>query len=246
MDDVRVAGPVRPNLRAGRLTAYTFSVETAIGRNPMRYLLARGFDGERPTRATTVLFVLQPAVLSGTYVRIEEDKLAGRCQVHTFLPTMAAPLPVAEPLTFDCLPLTDVSYLDLMAWSHPALRPVETTHAEDRNLDGSAAVAPDTRHYLGPPSLPTLEVTEFVDLDRGLVSRRLLRRDGQPLRTWEITEHGGAGGEEPPRRIEVCRSRTGHRTEFIRTSPAVALPDGVFTQPPMQLRHAAEERLDRR
>ncbi|MEV0428290.1 hypothetical protein [Micromonospora sp. NPDC050495] len=219
-------------------------METAIGRNPMRYLLARRFDGDRPTRATTVLFVVRPSVLSGTYVQIEEDTRAGRCQVHTFLPTMAAPMPVAEPLTFDCLPLTDVSYLDLMAWPHPALRPADP--ADVRDADPAGRSAPGSRRYLGPASLPTLEVTEVVDPERDIVARRLLSRDGEPLRTWEITEHDDAGGAEPPRRIEVARLRTGHRTEFIRTSPAVELPDGVFAQPPAELRHAVEEQLDRR
>src|SRR5687768_284265 len=97
-------GPVRPNLWTNQLTSYAFGVETALGDKRMRYLFARRFDQEA-TQALTFLFVIEPAVLFGTYVRIMERAGEG-CEVQTYLPTMARPLRVAERLLFDCLPLT--------------------------------------------------------------------------------------------------------------------------------------------
>jgi hypothetical protein len=151
MEQMRVARPVRPNLWADRFTSYAFSVEASIGRNPMGYLLARWFDAERPVRALTVLFVVRPKVLFGTYVRISEGP-AG-CEVQTYLPTMAQPVRVAEDLVFDTLPLTDVGYVDLMAWPHPALLPMNngTTPAMTYRYQGSTSSWTCSAGTLGGP-----------------------------------------------------------------------------------------------
>jgi hypothetical protein len=246
MDDVRAAGPVRPNLWADRLTSYAFGVEAAIGQNPMRYLVARRFDDARPAHALTMLFVLQPQVLFGTYVRISES-VDGGCEVHTFLPTMARPLRVAETLLFDCLPLTDVGYVDLMAWPHPRLRAVNAAawpFGDDVEALGSTPTM--TRHYQGPRSMPALMACEVVDLDLSMVIRRVLYRDGQQVRRWEITERGEAGQETLPRRIRVSRPATGHETEFVRDGPAVAVPPDIFDDEPAELARWIQERLTRR
>lgn len=257
MDDVRAAGPVRPNLWAGRLTSYAFGVDAAIGQNPMRYLLARRFDEDDPAHALTVLFVLRPEVLFGTYVRISEGEVDGGCEVHTFLPTMARPLKVAEALLFDCLPLTDVGYVDLMAWPHPALRATGGTWPADGagGVDGTGAVDGDaasagarptmTLRYQGPPSVPTLLVREEVDLDLAVVTRRVLYRDGRQVRRWEITERGETGQETLPRRIRVSRPQSGHRTDFLRTGSAVPVPPDIFDEEPARLREWIAERLSR-
>ncbi|GAA2079498.1 hypothetical protein [Actinomadura alba] len=240
MDDVRGAGPVRPNLWADQLTSYAFSVKATIGQNPMRYLVARRFDGDSPAQALTMLFVLQPQVLFGTYVRISEGAFGGGCEVDTFLPTMARPVRVAEALMFDCLPLTDVGYVDLMAWPHPALLPLESSDG-DAGPPGSTHTV--TLRYQGPPSVPTLVVREEIDVDLSIVVRRVLCRDGRQVRRWEIAERGGAGQEALPRRIRVSRPQTGHETEFVRASPAVPVPPAVFDAKPEQLREWIEQRM---
>jgi hypothetical protein len=254
MDDVRARGSVRPNFWADRLTSYAFAVETTIGQNPMRYLLARRFDEPGRfdeagrfdehclTRALTLLFVVKPAVLFGTYVRISEG--SGDCEVHTFLPTMAHPRPVAGALVFDCLPLTDVGYVDLMAWPHPWLRAVGVAPWDDDRYAAAGESTPMmTLHYQGPPSLPTLLVCEDVDRTLSMVTRRILYRGGQQVRRWEITERGGAGQETLPRRVRVSRPQTGHETEFVRATPAVALPPEIFDEEPRRLQEWIQERL---
>jgi hypothetical protein len=243
MGDVRAVRPARPNLWAGGLTSYAFGVEATIGQNPMRYLLARRFDQASPTRAVTMLFVMRPQVLYGTYVRISEGA-AGDCEIHTFLPTMARPVKVAEASTFDCLPLTDVGYVDLMAWPHPGLRALgERGAALDPGLDIEAASATVTLHYAGPPSVPGLRVCDVVDVEFSMLVRRILYRDERQVRRWEISEHGGAGEETLPVRIKVARPQTGHATEFVRAGAAIAVPPDLFNGTPAGLRSWIAERL---
>ncbi|MBT2212766.1 hypothetical protein [Actinomadura sp. NEAU-AAG7] len=225
----RASPPVRPNLWADRLASYAFAVEASIGRNPMRYLLARRFGADDPSRALTMLFVLEPEVLAGTYIRIREDRAAGACEVRTYLPTMARPVTVAEALLFDCLPLTDVGYVDLMAWPHPGLRP-------------EPPEGPSTRGYRYDRA-PVLRVREDIDPERSAVARRVLYRDGQETRRWEVAEWGRDGQETLPSRIRVTRPRTGHETRFTRTGPAVAVPPAVFDGEPEILRDRIEELL---
>jgi hypothetical protein len=241
MSDVRAARPVRPNLWADGLTSYAFRVEATIGQNPMRYLLARRFDQASPTRAVTMLFVIRPQVLYGTYVRISEGA-AGDCEIHTFLPTMARPVKVAEAMTFDCLPLTDVGYVDLMAWPHPGLRPMGESDAAPGPGPESAS-GTTTLHFAGPPSVPWLRVCDVVDVEFSMLVRRILYRDEQQIRRWEIIERGGAGEESLPVRIQVARPQTGHATEFVRDGAAIAVPPDIFNGPPAGLRSWIAERL---
>jgi hypothetical protein len=238
MNDVRAAWPVRPNLWADRLTAYAFGVEAAIGQNPMRYLLARRFDRMPPTSALTMLFVMEPRVLFGTYVRIDETD--GTCRVRTYLPTMARPVEVAEASMFDCLPLTDVGYLDLMAWPHPGLRALP---AADAGPAGRTRTR--TLHYAGPASVPTLRVREVLDIELSMVVERVFYRDERQVRRWEIVERGGPRQETLPVRIRVCRPATGHETEFLRSGPPISVPPAVFDAEPVRLRDWIEHRLMR-
>jgi hypothetical protein len=248
MGDLRAARPIRPNLWADGLTSYAFRVEATIGQNPMRYLLARRFDQASPTRAVTLLFVILPRVLYGTYVRISEDA-AGDCEIHTFLPTMARPVKVAEALTFDCLPLTDVGYVDLMAWPHPGLRPMGESGAGlglglDLGSDiDSTSAATTTLHYAGPPSVPGLRVCDVLDVEFSMLIRRILYRDERQIRRWEIVERGGVGEETLPLRIRVARPHTGHATEFVRAGAAIAVPSDIFNGAPAGLRSWIAERL---
>ncbi len=249
MNDVRTAGPARANLSAGRLTAYGFSVEANIGHNPMRYLLARRFTaGPGKGDAVTALFVLRPDVLLGTYVWIVEDPAAGSCSVRTYLPTMKEPILVMERLHFDCLPLTEVGYLDLMAWPHPSLNRVG--HETDPCLSVAHEVAkPDRaarlRRYRGPASVPGLHVTDVIAEEHEMVVARVIHRDARQVRRWEIVELGAAFQDKLPRRIRVSRPETGHRTDFLRTSDAIPIPEAAFEGSPEELCEAIVRRLRR-
>lgn len=223
---------VRPNLWADRLPSYAFLVEAAIGRNPMRYVMARWFDQEDPARARTVLFVLQPDVLFGTYVRIAEDVVAGTCSAHTYLPTMAKPMRVADIMLFDCLPLTDVGYVDLMAWPHPLRDTVPGDEAAGRKY-----------RFGGRDDLPYIMVTEQVDARRAMVIARTVHRDGARTRTWEITEHGDAADGNLPLGIRVARPQTGHVTDFRRATAPLPVPGEIFDQEPEPMREWLMARL---
>ncbi|GAA3119630.1 hypothetical protein GCM10010466_08100 [Planomonospora alba] len=242
MSDVRVAGPARANFRAGRLASYAFSVEATIGQNPMRYVFARRFPAPSGRgSAVTALFVLKPDVLFGTYVWIEEDPDLPDCRIHTYLPTMKKPIQVVDRLVFDCLPLTDIGYVDLMAWPHPALRPAAPEPGMLRPPDAPArAVA---RCFSGPAGL---RVSELVVPRQGLVVARTIHHGDQEVRRWEVAEQGGPEEDWLPRRIRVARLQSGHRTEFVRTSPAVPVPHEAFGDEPALLRQAVEQRLHTR
>jgi hypothetical protein len=234
------AGGSRPNLWAQDLRCYGFGVRTAMGSTPMRYLVGRRFGGEPAATAVTVLFVIEPSVLLGTYVHIAEDVTRATCVVHTYLPTMARPLRVADTVMFDCLPLTDVGYVDLMAWRPPSLRAVpsaEAAAAADAGPD-LAAGWPAARSFRfdGDLDLPPLWMHERADPDLGVVVRRTFWRAGVEVRRWETTELGEPGREGLPRRIRVTRPRTGHQTEFDRFTPATAVPPELFDAPPLTLR----------
>ncbi len=242
MDDVRVAGPARANFRAGRLVSYAFSVEATIGQKPMRYLFARRFSGP-PGRgsAATAIFVLKPEVLFGTYVWIDEDLALATCSVQTYLPTMREPLQVVDRLVFDCLPLTEIGYVDLMAWPHPALQPVAPGLCADRLPD--LLPGAETRCFSGPSSMPGLRVSEVVGARHGMVLARTVHDGAQQVRRWELIEQGGAEEDRLPRRIRVSRSQGGHRSDFVRTSPATAIPAADFDLSPPLLREAVARRL---
>ncbi|MDF2705252.1 MAG: hypothetical protein K0R62_904 [Nonomuraea muscovyensis] len=238
MSGVRVEGPARANFRAGRLGSYAFSVEATIGHNPMRYLFARRFS-DRATSAITAIFVLKPDVLFGTYVWIEESLDSASCQIHTYLPTMKKPIQVVDRLMFDCLPLTDIGYLDLMAWPHPALQPSRADGCPP--VDGRTRA--EKRCYAGSSSLSGLHVTELVTPRHGLVVTRVVSHRGQQIRRWDALELGSAEEDRLPRRVRVARVESGHRTDFSRTSGIVAVPAEGFDTPPEMLREVVERHL---
>ncbi|GGL40744.1 hypothetical protein GCM10014719_47440 [Planomonospora parontospora subsp. antibiotica] len=239
MNDVRVAGPARANFRAGRLVSYAFSVEATIGQNPMRYVFARRFSGPAGrVSAVTALFVLKPDVLFGTYVWIDEDPDLPACRIHTYLPTMRKPIQVVDRLAFDCLPLTDIGYLDLMAWPHPALRlvPADPGVSPVSGTPGRTV----TRCYTGPAGL---RVNELLTPRQGLVVCRTVHHGDQEVRRWEVVEQGSAEEDWLPRRLSVARLQSGHRTDFIRTSPALPISHEAFDAEPQSLRDTVEQRL---
>ncbi|WP_433381166.1 hypothetical protein [Streptosporangium sp. CA-115845] len=238
MNDVRVEGPARANFRAGRLESYAFSVEATIGQNPMRYLFARRFtDGA--ASAITAIFVLKPDVLFGTYVWIEESLDPASCQIHTYLPTMKKPIQVVDRLMFDCLPLTDIGYLDLMAWPHPVLQ----LSAADSCPPVEGRNRAEKRCYTGSSSLAGLHVAEFVTPRHGLVVTRVVSHRGRQVRRWDALELGSVGEDRLPRRVRVARLESGHHTDFTRTSGVVAVPAGGFDTPPEMLREVVEQHL---
>ncbi|MEU8206440.1 hypothetical protein [Streptosporangium sp. NPDC049046] len=227
---MRVAGPARANFRAGRLASYAFGVEAAIGHNPMRYLFARRFSAA-PERAVTAIFVIKPDVLFGTYVWMEEDRDAGDCRISTFLPTMRRPIQVVDRLVFDCLPLTDIGYVDLMAWSHPVLQLTDDEQEAGR------------RTYRGPASMDGLMVDECYVPGTGVVVERVVRQRGEPVRRWEALELAGSAADWLPRRVRVSRLDSGHRTDFTRSGPAVPLAADDFDGGPESLRDAVARAL---
>ncbi|MFC5186392.1 LolA-like protein [Actinomadura harenae] len=227
--------PERPFLTAGPLTAFAFGVESALGRRPLRYLVARRFTGDT---ALTCLYVLEPEQLAGTYLTISEDRAGGDCQVWTYVPTMRRAVRIVERHVFGCLPLTQVGYLDLMAWRHPALGDVP----EDREADVSWSGWPgaEARCYLGPASMPGLTVTEAVDPVSGTVVARSVDRRGVPERRWQVLE---PGPPELPARIGVRRPDAGAATEFRRLGDPVEIPEGVFDEEPRALWDAVGGRI---
>lgn len=228
-------GPL-PNLWAEGLSSYAFGVHSAMGSKPMRYLLARRFAREPATAAVTMLFVIEPTVLFGTYVHIAEDIARQACVVHTCLPTMTRPLQVPDNLMFDCLPLTDVGYVDLMAWLPPALRPVA---GGPPAADAVPAVTPTSARsfrFDGDPGRPPLWMHQEVDDTLGIIVRRTFWRAGVEIRRWEVTERGEPGHEALPRGIRVSRPQTGHETGFIRSTVATAVPSNLFDASPSAIR----------
>jgi len=144
---------------------------------------------------------------------------------------MKTPMRVADVMLFDCLPLTDVGYVDLMAWPHP-LR------------DNVANGGPGRRYrFGGHDDVPSIEVTEEVDAERAMVTARTVHRDGTRTRTWEITEHGGAADGNLPLGIRVARPQTGHVTDFRRATAPLPVPDEVFDREPEPMREWLVARL---
>ncbi|HEU5160909.1 MAG TPA: hypothetical protein VFU43_28185 [Streptosporangiaceae bacterium] len=228
----------RANLSAGGLTSYGFVVEAAIGDRPMRYLIGRHFAG---ATAVTGLFVLRPDKLAGTYVWIEEDLNRRRCDVQTHIPTMKQPVRLVERYIFDCLPLTDVGYLDLMAWRYPGLDPVPADI--DVDMTWSQWSTATSRCYLGPATTPGLTVTEAVDPAHGIVVARAVARRREICRRWEILEMGEPGMAGLPKRIRVSRREISAWMELQRRGEPMILADDDFADGPARLRRALEGRL---
>lgn len=234
----RPSEPARANLSVGVYASYAFAVEAAIGQRDTRYLIGRRFGADT---AVTVLFITHPANLAGTHVWITEDAASGGCDVVTYVPTMRTPLQLVERHILGCLPLTDIGYLDLMAWRYPGLGPGREGHAPD--LSWSRWADADARTYPGPASTPGLTVTEATDPDTRLVVARAVERLGVPVRRWEVLELGGPEIGDLPRRIQVSRPQTGHWTELRRTSEPVEIPEADFGTGPVALGRTIEEAL---
>ena len=241
MSDECAPQPARANLSAGRYTSYAFCVEATIGQRGMRYLIGRRLTQQT---AVTVLFVLSPANLAGTHVWITEDAANGRCDVVTYVPTMKSPIHLVERHILGCLPLTDIGYLDLMAWRYPGLGDSQDSQVVD--MSWSQWATAEARSYPGPASTPGLTVTEAIDPASGVVVARTIERLNVPVRRWEVTELGHPETDSLPRRIQVSRPQTGHRTELQRTSEPVQIPEAEFETSPAQLSRSIEQAIDGR
>jgi hypothetical protein len=231
--------PARANLSCGPYTSYAFSVEATIGQRGMRYLIGRRF-GQRT--AVTVLFVTHPANLAGTHVWITEDAAAGSCDVVTYVPTMKSPIHLVERHILGCLPLTDIGYLDLMAWRYPGLGASKEGHAAD--VSWSRWTDTVACSYPGPACTPGLTVTEATDRSSRVVVARAVERLGAPVRRWEVLELGHPDTGSLPRRIQVSRPQTGHWTELRRSTEPVEIPEAEFGIGPAALSQAIEKALD--
>lgn len=239
MSDKRTRQPARANLSAGRYTSYAFSVEAAIGQRGMRYLIGRRLSQDT---AVTVLFVLSPANLAGTHVWITEDAAGGGCDVMTYVPTMKSPIHLVERHILGCLPLTDIGYLDLMAWRYPGLGASQEGHQAD--MSWSQWATAEARSYPGPAATPGLTVTEAIDPATGVLVARAIDRLNVPIRRWEVLELGHPETGSLPRRIQVSRPQTGHLTELRRTSEPVQIPEAAFGTGPAGLSRIIEQALD--
>lgn len=239
MRDARVNQPARANLSAGPYTTFAFAVEATIGQRGMKYLIGRRL---RPQTAVTTLFVLSPANLAGTHVWITEDRANGSCDVVTYVPTMKTPIHLVERHILGCLPLTDIGYLDLMAWRYPGLGASQENCQAD--ISWSRWPQAEARSYPGPASTPGLIVAEATDAGTGLVVARTIERLGAPVRRWEALELGDPAIDGLPRLIRVSRPQTGHSTELLRTTDPVEIPGAEFDASPAELSRAIERAVD--
>jgi hypothetical protein len=230
-------GWARTNLGAGPLGSYAFLVEASLGHRPMTYLFARSTTagGVGTARAVTVLLVLGPAALAGTRVTAVEVHGAESAEVTTYLPTMRAPKVITAAHVYECLPLTDVGYVDLMAWPHPPTRDLPsgagvTTWSGWHDLpDSTTRVSAEAHGY---------EVVETVSDVHGIPVARSMVLKGEETRRWEALELGGAEWDHLPVRIRVSRPRTGHWTVFERTTDPVPVPPDLLTADSDTLREA--------
>ncbi|MEV5830912.1 hypothetical protein AB0L25_35635 [Spirillospora sp. NPDC052242] len=206
----------------------------------MRYAIVRRFAGDT---AETWLFVTEPETLAGTHVRIVEDRSRCHCEVRTFVPTMRRSLVLTERHVFGCLPLTDIGYLDLMAWRHPGLAPVP----EDRESDLSWSRWPgaEPHCHLGPAVTPGLTVTEAVDPGTGTVVARAVDRRGEPEHRWEVLEPGGPDAVGLPRVVRAC-GPGGRWTEFRRIGAPFPVDPAHVDAGPDRLLDDLDRRLNLR
>ncbi|WP_346622466.1 hypothetical protein [Blastococcus montanus] len=172
------------------------------------------------------LVVLTPHNLRSTLVEIVEQHGDESPGVTVKLPTMNAPRAVSGRHLFTCLPLTDVGYLDLMAWMHPASVPVVPGDRDGR-LSASPALGPtEVRRSADPDS--GYEVFEHVHRATGVtVARRVLCR-GVETRSWEVLDLGPEVHGHLPARIRAVRSESGLFTEFVRTTHPRPIPAAWF------------------
>lgn len=206
------------NLGAGPLTAYAFGVSSSIGHRAMRYTFARAALDHR---FLTAVRIDAPQTLRGTEVAIWEDLTRpGGCRIRTFIPTMRAPKEIDRPQMFDCLPLTDISYLDLIRTICPTLLPtscVEVTSNESSWATSLGASVQVRYRTAG------VTVTEFLVDDQATPVARLVHRDDVLERSWQVLEFGSAADHGMPVRLQVGRTGVKKPTVFERVTPVTAL-----------------------
>lgn len=206
------------NLGAGPLTAYAFGVSSSIGHRAMRYTFARAAAGHR---FLTAVRIDAPQPLCRTEVAIWEDLTRpGDCRVRTFIPTMRAPRDIARPQMFDCLPLTDISYLDLMRTICPSLLPESCAEAASDESAWATSLGASARVTYRTADVA---VTEFVVGDRSAPVARQVHRNDVLERSWQVLEFGSEADHGMPVRLRVGRAGVQKATIFERVTPVRAL-----------------------
>ncbi|WP_409239980.1 hypothetical protein [Streptomyces sp. PA5.6] len=184
----------------------------------MRYTFARAALDHR---FLTAVRIDAPQTLRGTEVAIWEDLTRpGGCRIRTFIPTMRAPKEIDRPQMFDCLPLTDISYLDLIRTICPTLLPtscVEVTSNESSWATSLGASVQVRYRAAG------VTVTEFLVDDQATPVARLVHRDDVLERSWQVLEFGSAADHGMPVRLQVGRTGVKKPTVFERVTPVTAL-----------------------
>lgn len=226
------------NLGAGPLTAYAFGVSSSIGHRAMRYTFARAALDHR---CLTAVRIDAPQTLRGTEVAIWEDLTRpGGCRIRTFIPTMRAPKEIDRPQMFDCLPLTDISYLDLIRTICPTLLPtscVEVTSNESSWATSLGATVQVRYRTAG------VTVTEFLVDDQATPVARLVHRDDVLERSWQVLEFGSAADHGMPVRLQVGRTGVKKPTVFERVTPVTALARHPGIEDPVPLLDEAHRQL---
>ncbi|WP_328349212.1 hypothetical protein OG800_48535 [Streptomyces sp. NBC_00445] len=212
------SGRARANLDAGPLTAYAFNVSSSIGHRAMRYTFARAAAGHR---FLTAVRIDAPQNLSRTEVAIWEDLTRpGGCCIRTFIPTMRAPRDIGRPQMFDCLPLTDISYLDLMRTISPSLLPKACAGAASEESAWATSLGASSQVVY---RMADVAVTEFLVDDQSTPVARLVHRNDVFERSWQVVEFGSEADHGMPVRLRVGRAGVRKPTIFERVTPVIAL-----------------------
>lgn len=211
----------RANLSAGPLASYAFRIEATLGHRPMTYLFARSTESVGASRhARTELLVIAPANLARTRITISETYGQPAPEVTLFLPTMRVPKPIIGGYLFECLPLTDVGYVDLMAWLHPPAEDIRP----DLPQQWSSWHRKSGVRMRKSVSVHGFEVVEAVSEEHGVPVARSIALDGCETRRWEASDLGDAGHGYLPASIRVTRPQTGHWTVFDRSTQPRPIP----------------------
>lgn len=211
---IRSDGWASGNLAACPLTAYGFRVEATVGSRSMSYRFARAFHTDV---CLTVVNIDAPSTLAGTEVAITEHRVAQQLVtpiITTFIPTMQEPKTITGRNVYECLPLTDIGYLDLMAYPSATGVKAATPPSGWQPL----TTATQVRTIAGPGSIFIVE--ELVD---SVVTARSVLMDGSVRRTWRAL---GLDQQFPrvPRDLEVSLKGGKLTTIFHRASEVVTLP----------------------
>lgn len=230
---------VGANLDAGPLAAYTFAVTANVGHREMQYSFARA---RKPESSLTIVRIDVPSTLCGTEIAIWEH-FDGFYRVKTYIPTMRAPREIGRPQVFDTLPLTDISYLDLMRSLSPSVlpEPVVTT-ARSPYTSTTSNQAVDTTAVYRTDGLTVTE--QYADVSTTPVSR-IVERSGKFERAWNVIEIGSVDDHRLPLRVQVTRADSPKATVFERITPIVALDTNPGTESSERLLQCALDQLAR-